>query len=135
MFVHRLADGWWGRDVARRATVLFIFFWGSVVFSMVYSEGLLLPLAAICIWAMDRRKWWLAGIGPGSGARCSPSGWCWGRLSGGRAGRALAPRPALTRLPRDLGTADVGPRRRLLHGLPVGWAGNPLATYIARRRG
>jgi hypothetical protein len=74
VLVHRLADGWWGRAVARRATVLFIVFPGSVVFSMVYSEALLLPLAAGCIYALERRRWLLAGVLAGVGSAVQPVG-------------------------------------------------------------
>jgi Mannosyltransferase (PIG-V) len=72
IFVHRLADGWWGRDVARRATILFCLFPGAVVFSMVYSEGLLLPLVAGCIYALERRRWVLAGVLAGIGTAVQP---------------------------------------------------------------
>jgi len=62
VYIYRLAEGWWDRFTARRATVLFILFPGSVVFSMVYSEGLLMPLAAGCIFYLERRRWLLAGV-------------------------------------------------------------------------
>jgi Gpi18-like mannosyltransferase len=42
--------------------LLFCFFPGSVVFSMVYSEGVLIPLVAGCLLALERRRWLLAGI-------------------------------------------------------------------------
>jgi hypothetical protein len=74
VLIHRLADGWWGRDAARRATVLFVLFPGAVVFSMVYSEGLLLPLAAGCIYALERRRWVLAGVLAGFGTAVQPVG-------------------------------------------------------------
>ena len=61
MLVYRLASGWWGERSARRAAALFCLFPGSVVFSMVYSEGLLIPLAAGCLLALERRRWLLAG--------------------------------------------------------------------------
>lgn len=62
VLVQRLATGWWGEDSGRRAAILFCLFPGSVVFSMTYSEGLLIPLAAGCILALERRRWPLAGI-------------------------------------------------------------------------
>jgi len=74
ILVYRLATGWWGRESARRATILFCVFPGSVVFSMVYSEGLLLPLAAGCIYALERRRWLLAGILAGLGTAVQPTG-------------------------------------------------------------
>jgi Mannosyltransferase (PIG-V) len=62
VLVQRLATGWWGEQSARRATLLFCLFPGSVVFSMAYSEGLLIPLAAGCILALQSRRWVLAGV-------------------------------------------------------------------------
>ncbi len=73
-YVYRLATAWWGMKIARRAAVLFIVFPGSVVFSMVYSEGLLLPLAAACLFALERRRWPLAGILAGLGTAVGPTG-------------------------------------------------------------
>jgi hypothetical protein len=61
LLVQRLATGWWGEASGRRAAILFCLFPGSVVFSMAYSEGLLIPLAAGCILALERRRWLLAG--------------------------------------------------------------------------
>jgi hypothetical protein len=74
IIVHRLADGWWGRDVARRATILFVLFPGAVVFSMAYSEGLLLALTAGCIYALERRRWVLAGVLAGFATAVQPVG-------------------------------------------------------------
>jgi Mannosyltransferase (PIG-V) len=59
--VQRLATGWWGERAGRRAAVLFCLFPGSVVFSMLYAESLLIPLAAGCILALQHRRWVLAG--------------------------------------------------------------------------
>ena len=72
VYVFRLAEGWWDREVARRATTLFILFPGSVVFSMVYSEGLLLPLAAACLYALERKRWLQAGILAGIATAVQP---------------------------------------------------------------
>jgi hypothetical protein len=74
VLLYRLATGWWNRDSARRATILFCLFPGSVVFSMVYSEGLLLPLAAGCLLALEHRRWLLAGILAGIGTAVQPTG-------------------------------------------------------------
>ena len=46
---------------ARRATVLFCLFPGSAVFSLGYSESLMIALAAGCLLALLDRRWWLAG--------------------------------------------------------------------------
>ena len=72
VLVQRLATQWWGEANARRAVLFFCFFPGSVVFSMVYSEGLLIPLAAWCLIALERRRWLLAGILAGVATAIGP---------------------------------------------------------------
>ncbi len=72
IIVYRLATGWWGEESARRATAFFCLFPGSVVFSMVYAEGLLIPLAAGCILALQRRRWLLAGVLAGLATATEP---------------------------------------------------------------
>jgi hypothetical protein len=72
VLVQRLAAGWWGEQAGRRAVVLFCLFPGSVVFSMVYAEGLALPLAAGCILALQRRRWLLAGVLAGIATAVEP---------------------------------------------------------------
>jgi steroid 5-alpha reductase family enzyme len=62
VLVQRLAEGWWGESAGRRAVLLFCLFPGSVVFSMVYAEGVMLPLVVGCLLALERRRWLLAGI-------------------------------------------------------------------------
>ena len=137
VLVHRLAEGWWDRDTARRATILFVVFPGSVVFSMVYSEGLLLPLAAGCLYALERRRWVLAGALAGCATAVQP------------VGLVLVPVclfSALLEL-RRRGWSLRAARRSLLApllsltGLGAfmaflwGWTGNPLATYLAQHHG
>jgi Gpi18-like mannosyltransferase len=60
--VQRLAAGWWGEAAGRRAVILFCFFPGSIVFSLAYAEGIMIPLAAGCILALQHRRFLLAGI-------------------------------------------------------------------------
>jgi hypothetical protein len=72
LLVQELATGWWGESAGRRAALLYSLFPGSVVFSMVYSEGLLLPLAAGCILALERRRWLLAGVLAGAATALEP---------------------------------------------------------------
>jgi hypothetical protein len=72
VLVQKLATGWWGEAAGRRAVVLFCLFPGSVVFSMVYAEGIGLPLAAGCILALQRRKWLLAGVLAGIATAVEP---------------------------------------------------------------
>jgi Gpi18-like mannosyltransferase len=137
VLVHRLAEGWWDRATARRATILFIVFPGSVVFSMVYSEGLLLPLAAGCLYALERRRWVLAGILAGFATAVQP------------VGLALVPVCALSALLelRRQGWSLRRARRSFLAPLLSltglggfvaflwAWTGSPLATYLAQHHG
>ena len=62
VLVWRLADAIWDRATADRSAILFAFFPASFVFSMVYSEGLMLALAAGCLLALHRERWLLAGV-------------------------------------------------------------------------
>ena len=59
--VRHLCDG----AVADRAVVLWAFFPGAVVLSMVYSEGLAILLAAVCLLALLKRQWLVAGLAAG----------------------------------------------------------------------
>jgi hypothetical protein len=137
IMVHRLAEGWWDRETARRATLLFVLFPGSVVFSMVYSEGLLLPLAAGCIYALERRRWLLAGVLAGFGTAVQPVGLvlvpvclisaaCEVHRSGWRT--AAARRSLIAPL---LSVTGVGAFMVFLWQ----WTGNPFANYIAQHHG
>jgi hypothetical protein len=72
VLVQRLATGWWGEQGGRRATLMFCFFPGSIVFSMAYAEGLLIPLAAGCILALQMRRWVLAGVLAGLATAIQP---------------------------------------------------------------
>jgi hypothetical protein len=137
VLVHRLAEGWWDRETARRATVLFVLFPGSVVFSMVYSEGLLLPLAAGCIYALERRRWLLAGVLAGLGTAVQP------------VGLVLVPVCLISAVGeiRRCGWRTPAARRSLIAPLlsvtGMGafmaflwrWTGNPFANYIAQHHG
>jgi Gpi18-like mannosyltransferase len=136
-FVYKLATGWWGRETARKATALVIIFPGSVVFSMVYSEGLLLPLAAACLYALERRRWLLAGVLAGIATAVQPTG------------LALIPVCALSALLewRRQGWSVATLRRVIvapvLSTFGVGafaiflwlWTGTPLANYEAQHHG
>jgi hypothetical protein len=72
MIVQELGSTWWGASAGRRAAVLFALFPGSVVFSMVYAEGIALPLAAGCILALQRKRWLTAGILAGFATAATP---------------------------------------------------------------
>jgi MFS family permease len=134
VLVGRLAESWWDAQAARRAIVIFCLFPGSVVFSMVYAEGLMIPLAAGCLLALQKRRWLLAGV---------------------LAGLATATEPqALVLVLVCAVSAALELRRRGIAGLRsllapalslVGagafavslwlWTGTPLASLIAQRDG
>jgi hypothetical protein len=134
VLVERLAAGWWGEQVARRAVLIFCLFPGSVVFSMVYAEGIMLPLAAGCLLALQQRRWVLAGALAGLATAAEP--------------QALvlvvvcAVSAAL-----ELRRHGLAARRALLAPVlaPVGvgafaiylwiWTGSPFASLIAQRDG
>jgi hypothetical protein len=73
VLVRRLAAIWWGEATARRAVLLFCLFPGSVVFSMVYSECLTLPLVLGCLLALRSQRWLVAGLLAGLASAVEPA--------------------------------------------------------------
>lgn len=69
-----LAREWFGTVAARRAMVLVAILPGSFVLTLVYSEGLLIALAAGCLLALQRRHWWLAGVLAAMATATRPNG-------------------------------------------------------------
>jgi hypothetical protein len=57
-----LAADVWDPDAADRATLALCFFPGAFVFALFYSEGLMIALAAVCLLALRRRWWLVAGV-------------------------------------------------------------------------
>jgi Gpi18-like mannosyltransferase len=136
ILIQRLTSGWWGRPAGRRAVVLFCLFPGSVVFSMVYAEGIMIPLAAGCILALQSRRWLLAGVLAGLATATEPEagvlivvcavsaalelrrrGWSAAGLRS-----VVAPALAVTGLAAVLGFLWA-------------WAGSPLATMTVQHYG
>lgn len=72
VLVAELGTRWWGPASGRRAAIFFCVFPGSVIFSMSYAEGLMLPLAAGCLLALGRRRWMLAGALAGLATATEP---------------------------------------------------------------
>lgn len=135
VLVQELTTGWWGRAAGRRATALFCLFPGSVVFSMVYSEGLLLPLAAGCILALERRRWVVAGVLAGAATAvqpdalalipvCAVSSVLALRRHGWRLGRRSLVAPLLS-------VTGAGAFAAFLWC----WTGTPFANYLAQHYG
>ncbi len=137
LLVNRMAAGWWGRQSARRATLLFCAFPGSVVFSMVYSEGVLLPLAIGCLYALERRRWLLAGILAGLATAAGPTALVLIPICGGSAVREWRRRGWSVAQGRRvlvaplLSLAGIGAFALFLWA----WTGTPFATYIAQHHG
>ncbi len=137
VLMQELATGWWGEQAGRRAAALFCLFPGSVVFSMVYAEGILIPLAAGCILALERRRWLLAGILAGLATASEPEALILVLVCAVSAGRELHRR----------GWRDRDARRSMLAPLLSlsgvasfaiylwGHTGTPLATFHAQHYG
>jgi hypothetical protein len=137
VIVQELATSWWGKPAGRRAAVLFCLFPGSVVFSMVYAEGVALPLAAGCILALQRRRWLLAGILAGFATATDPESLVLIPVCAISAGLEL----------RRRGWRDMAARRSLLAPLlsasgaiALGaflwaWAHTPFATFQTQHIG
>ena len=137
VLVQRLVAGWWGEEASRRAVIFYCLFPGSIVFSMVYSEGLLIPLVAGCFLALERRRWVLAGLLAGISTAVAPV--------------ALAIVPACAVAAgleiRRRGWRDPEARRSLWAPMlsPLGlalfaifmwfWTGSPTASYTAQHHG
>lgn len=62
VLVWRIAERIWDLHTANRSAVLFAFFPGSFVFSIPYSEGLMLVLTAGCLLLLHEQRWLLAGM-------------------------------------------------------------------------
>jgi hypothetical protein len=129
----RLAERWWGPRAGRLSVLFICLFPGSIVFSMVYSEGLMLMLVAGCLLALEDRRWLLAGVLAGFATAIEPP--------------ALAIVPAcavvaVLELRREgwaAWRAILAPLLAPAGAVAVGiylwsWVGTPFATYIAQRR-
>jgi hypothetical protein len=137
VLVQRLATGWWDARAGRRAVVFFCLFPGSIVFSMIYSEGLMLPLAAGAILALERRRWMLAGLlaglataaGPTAVAiipACAVAAFLELRRRGWTDPQAL----------RSLAAPVLAPLGIVAFGIFLwAWTGSPFASYTAQRYG
>ncbi len=137
ILVQRLAASWWDEAAARRAAVLFCLFPGSIVFSMVYAEGIMIPLVAGSILALQRRRWLLAGLLAAVATASEPEAAVLIVACAVSAGLEL----------RRRGLTDRKARRALLAPLlaPAGlagvvaflwaWTGSPLAYWTAQHDG
>jgi hypothetical protein len=73
VLVAKLAQRWWSNArITRRTILFFCLFPGSIVFSMDYTEGLLITLVAGCLLALGERRWLLAGLLAGLSTAVGP---------------------------------------------------------------
>jgi Mannosyltransferase (PIG-V) len=137
VLVGRLAASWWGEKAARPAILIFCLFPGSVVFSMVYAEGLMIPLAAGCLLALQQRRWVLAGVLAGLATATEPEALVLVAVCAVSAGlelrrRGLGDRPARrSLLAPALSVIGAGAFSAFLWI----WTGSPFASLIAQRDG
>ena len=89
-FVRRLTDS----ATADRATALWCFFPGAMALSMVYTEGLLVVLAVICLVALLRGRWLIAGLAAAAASATSPEGLALFACCAWAAGAAILRHPA-----------------------------------------
>jgi hypothetical protein len=61
-------------DEARRAVLLFCFFPGAFILSFAYPEGLVILLACLCLLALLRHAWLVAGITAALASTARPNG-------------------------------------------------------------
>jgi hypothetical protein len=137
LLVQRLASGWWGEQTGRRAVAVFCLFPGSVVFSMVYAEGLMIPLAAGCVLALQRKRWLLAGALAAVATATEPEAIVLIVVCAVSAGLELHRRGWRAREARR---SLIAPLLSPLGLIAVGaffwaWTGTPLANWIAQHYG
>lgn len=151
VLIGRLAATWWDEAAARRAILFFCVFPGSIVFSMVYTEGLLIMLVAGCLLALGRRRWILAGLLAGLSTAVGPvavaiipacalaallelrrAGWSWRELR--PAGGSPNPRGRALRRLRPLAAPLLAPLGLIgLGAFMWAWTGTPTAIYQTQR--
>ncbi len=135
VLIGQLAEDWWGEAVARRAIRFWCFFPGTIVFSMVYSEGLTLSLIAGSMLLLARKRWLWAGVLAGFSTAVAPTD---------LAAVPMCAVAAVLEL-RSRGWHDGQARRSLIAPIlatfgAIGfgiylwiWTGSPLSDYRAQR--
>jgi hypothetical protein len=61
-------------EAAHRAVLMLCFFPGAFILSFAYPEGMMILLGCLCLLALQRRAWILAGIAAGLGSATRPNG-------------------------------------------------------------
>jgi hypothetical protein len=135
VLLQELARQWWDEAASRRVVWFVCLFPGSIVFSMDYSEGLLIPLAAGCLLALAHRRWVLAGICAAFCTAVGPIGLAIIPACMVAAGRELYLR-GWWRAKGSLAAPLLAPAGAAAFGLFLwSWTGTPLASYKAQRYG
>jgi hypothetical protein len=137
VLVQKLATGWWEEASGRRAAILFAVFPGSVVFSMVYAEGILIPLAIGTILALERRRWLTAGLLAAVATATEPEALILMLACAISAGLELHRRGWRDRTARR---SLLAPALSVTGGAALlsylwAWTGSPFATLTAQRYG
>lgn len=137
ILVQRMATDWWDEQAARRSVLLFCLFPGSVIFSMVYAEGIAIPLAAGCIYALSKRRWVLAGVLAGINTAVEPEAFV---LVLACAVSALLELRRQGWSIRRAARAFWAPFLSVWGGIGFGaflwaWTGSPYASFIAQHDG
>jgi hypothetical protein len=135
VLVAKLAEHWFGTASSRRAIVFFCLFPGSIVFSMDYTEGLLLTLIAGSMLAVQHRRWLLAGVLAGLATAVGPVAFAIMPALVVAAVLEIRRRGATDRRAwRALAAPALAPAGAVAFGSYL-WVhtGSPFASYIAQR--
>lgn len=132
VLIWRLMESVYGCEAADRATALVFVSPGAYVLSMVYSETLLIPLAAACLLALQHRRWVLAGVLGAATTAVDPIGIAIVAPAALAAYLAIRDRRQWAALVAPI-LAPAG----IVAFFAYLWAhtGTPLAWFVAQRRG
>lgn len=134
LLIARLAADWWGEQSARRAVAYWCFFPGTIVFSMVYSEGLLLALISGALLLLQRKRWLWAGVCAGFATAIAPAALSAVPMCAAAAAIELHRRGWRDReARRSLIAPILAPAGAVGFGIYLWiWTGSPLADYRAQ---
>ena len=74
VLLRNLVRRFWGEASGRRAALLFCFFPGAFVLSMIYAEALMISAVLACLLALSKRWWFLAGVFGAVASASRPNG-------------------------------------------------------------
>jgi hypothetical protein len=134
VLIGRLAVEWWGEAAGRRAILFWCFFPGTIVFSMVYTEGLQLALVSGAIILLQRKRWLWAGVLCGFATAIAPAALAVIPMCAVAAWRELRARGWHDRkAQRSLIAVILAPLGAIGFGIFLWhWTGTPFADYRAQ---